>query len=106
MSQATQIKFIHDSEKPVLWNRIQSTTNSGDIERILEKDFRYIKAALDTDETIISRDAEARTAYSDVAATIIEIRGIIWVNPCNRNHRPFHWISCGANATTNLQLGP
>ena len=25
MSQATQIKFIHDSEKPVLWNRIQES---------------------------------------------------------------------------------
>jgi len=105
MAQASQICFRADPDKSILWNRIETATNCVEERTILEKDFRYVAVALDADRIIVSRDKEARSAYQVIAILVSEIRTIVWVNPCNRSHRPFQWISQGANRNSDLLLG-
>ena len=63
----------------------------------MEKDFHLPGAALETDQTIISRDENIRGLFKRASQQVDEIRNIIWVNPDRTaEEQPIVWLQNGA----------
>ena len=104
MAKRGQIHVMNDPLKHGLLARVLQSTDNEETKKMLEKDFRYVAAALDADKTIISCDRQARRGYCVTSSNVLELRAIVWVNPCDQTQRPFEWISQGAIADPRLML--
>ena len=105
MDARRRVVRIDPPENNELQDKITKTTdNEGDSEAI-QKDIHLLKAAMQTDKTIISLDETIRTLFAVASQHIGEIRDIIWVNPERTiEEHPITWLKNGAPSETYRQL--
>jgi hypothetical protein len=68
-------------------------------------DVHLIDAALATDRTVNSLDAEARNVYARACGSLAELKRIVWVNPDKPGEDPLGWLERGAQADRERMLG-
>jgi hypothetical protein len=65
------------------------------VKAILVKDCHLVEAALATDSRVVSLDETARGHFVSIAATIEELKPIMWVNP-ETDEDAVRWLEAGA----------
>jgi len=96
MSRAGRMHIMKHPTKENLWKKIQRFSSTNNDLSSMKKDFIYVEAALETDKCLISRDEEARAAFTNSAKHVLELQEILWINPCKMDDKIFNWISKGA----------
>jgi hypothetical protein len=71
----------------------------------MRKDMHLVDAALETVETVVSLDEEARGLFSEAAKSVGQLRGIVWVNPDRPDEKPIQWLERGAKSEERRRLG-
>ncbi|WP_204102226.1 MULTISPECIES: hypothetical protein [Spirulina sp. CCY15215] len=88
---------INPKDYQEVWDAIATTADNEGHERNMAKDFRLLKAALETDKTIISLDEKSRRSFANASKKAQEIREIVWVNPDRiEKEQPIAWLNNGA----------
>ena len=81
MIATRRFHYIELPQNRELYNEIEATAvREADIDAML-KDFHLLGAALETDQTVISRDETIRGLFKRASQQVSEIRNIIWINP-------------------------
>jgi hypothetical protein len=98
---------IRLAEGSALWNEIKACANEKGMitkEQLpgMQKDFHLIRAALQTDKTIISRDNKARNPYSRACVRVEQLRDILWMDA--KSDKVAEWIQGGALLATARHL--
>jgi hypothetical protein len=68
------------------------------------KDVLLVEAALATDKIVAARDDTVRNLLSEIADKVIELKYIIWVNPCNKDEQVIEWLEAGAKYELKRKL--
>lgn len=107
MVTENKVAYIRLDEWADVWVEIEAcTSGKGMIAkeqlRGMQKDFHLIRAALQTDKTIISRDNKARRPYSLACASVEQLRDILWMDA--QSDRVVEWIQGGALLATARHL--
>lgn len=68
-------------------------------------DLHLLEAAVATDKLVASQDERARAAFRIMSGKIREIQIVVWVNPTRKEESPIDWLTSGAVAEANRQLG-
>ena len=82
-------------------DRISATAGKSDERRAMAKDLLLLGAALATDKTVVSGDSTVRALFARAAATVRELRGIVWVHPAED---AAGWVAAGARAEAGRRL--
>lgn len=107
MVAAKKVDYIRLDEWTDLWAEIEACASRKGIIAIgqlpgMQKDFHLIRAALQTDKTIISRDNKARNPYSRACARVQQLRDILWMDVSS--DKVAEWIQGGALLATARRL--
>ncbi|MFX1370008.1 MAG: hypothetical protein ACFFAY_15555 [Promethearchaeota archaeon] len=105
MGRRGLVCFIQNSENPTLWDKIKRSKQNPRNISAMEKDFRYIEAAVATDNSVVSTDKEARSAFSKTAKKVNDLKNIVWVDPCLKSDKVYQWISQNAPEDDWRKLG-
>ena len=88
--------YVEPSVNQALRDEIEQTAASEKEIADMQKDFRLLEAAQETDQTIISLDETIRRLFARASQHVGEIRDIIWVNPSYAEEEPVIWLQNGA----------
>lgn len=107
MVAARKVDYIRLDEWADLWAEIESCISEKGIVSKgqlpgMRKDFHLVRAALQTDKTIISTDNKARRPYSRACARVEQLRDIIWWDA--KSDKVAEWIQGGALLATARHL--
>ena len=105
MNGRKRIIGIGDVKNDVLRKRICATVIDTDQQAAMEKDCLLLEAALASDNTIFSLDETVRSLFRNAAASINEIKAIIWVNPAVTAEMVISWLERGVPNEKERQLG-
>jgi hypothetical protein len=98
--------LVSSAPKERLRKRIARAAPSPSAQEVLDKDVHLVEAALATDRTIISCDAEAHDLFHAVAARVGELRTIAWLNPERMAPPDMEaWLEAGAQPDDSMKLG-
>jgi hypothetical protein len=70
----------------------------------LEKDLHLIRAAVATDETILSRDRKALALFCQACTGLVDLGRIIWANPDRPEECVLDWLRAGAKPEESRQI--
>lgn len=76
-----------------------------DIVAIVVKDAHLLEAALATDRIVLSMDETAYYHFCDAAATLSQIRPVMWANPERAADDCITWLTTGAKPETKRRIG-
>ena len=88
--------YVEPPVNQALRDEIEQTAASEKEIEDMQKDFRLLEAAQETDQTIISLDEAIRQLFARATQHVGEIRDIVWVNPSYREEEPLAWLQNGA----------
>ena len=105
MIATRRFHYIELPQNRELYNEIEATAvREADIDAML-KDFHLLGAALETDQTVISRDETIRGLFKRASQQVSEIRNIIWINPeRTAEEQPIVWLQNGALPEAHRRL--
>jgi hypothetical protein len=86
--------------------KILNTALSQKAKDAIEKDLLLIRAALNSDRTIASRDEEARKGFRNAAGTVSVLGEVAWVNPQLEDETLLEWLKKGAPHEAHRLLKP
>jgi hypothetical protein len=84
------------SANATLDSRVLATTNIDTEQFEMDKDLHLIRAAMQTDNCVVSLDNVARDLFVAAAAAVKEISGIDWLNPETEFDGIVDWLDRGA----------
>jgi hypothetical protein len=76
-----------------------------DERRIVRKDLHLVEAAVATGAAVLSRDDRARRLFARLASELRELKGILWINPCEATERVNAWLQRNAPDEPERHLG-
>lgn len=98
-------------DRQELWKIIESTIEAEiddefyNKREAMFKDFHLLKAALETDKTIVALDEIVRKLFAKASEQAKEIREIVWVNPDRiEKEQPIAWLNNGAEFESDRTL--
>lgn len=97
--------FVDPPAYAELLAQVEATAASDKLREAMFKDFLLIRAALETDRTIISGDEKARQPFTVAAQTIAELKAVVWVNPHEDHLAVIRWLERGAEPEPERCLG-
>ncbi len=80
----------------ILRNKIERAGLTENKQAAMIKDVHLIEAAGESDKTIISLDETVRACFREIAASVGELRNIVWANPTERKDAVLEWLEDGA----------
>jgi hypothetical protein len=95
-----KIVLLEEGQDPGLVDRILRTSRNDEQRQAMLKDVPLIRAALQADYIVVSRDENARELFQ-----IRELSTITWVNPVSEPERILGWLREGAPAVDEWKLG-
>ena len=97
MEKRRKVCRVNPPEDEELCNEVEKTAPHENQIEGMRKDFHLLKAALETDQTIISLDETVRGLFARATQHVGEIRDIVWVNPEHtEEEEPLVWLQNGA----------
>lgn len=96
---------VENAKNGTLRQRVLDTTKIKDVRDLMQKDFHLIEAALVTDKTVASLDEKVRNHFRSAAVDVDEIKTVVWVNPDREDEGVQAWLTAGAPADKERQLG-
>ncbi len=72
---------------------------------IMLKDCHLLEAALAADHTVISKDEKAYAHFYRAAASITQIRPVMWASPMRKADECTRWLLAGAKPETKRRIG-
>lgn len=98
-----KVKRIELADDMSLERRIASAVSSSKRLHEIFKDLHLVRAGLTTDRIVASRDDNAKRAFSDLCASIHELRELLWVNPAT-DAGISDWLESGAEFDASRTL--
>jgi hypothetical protein len=106
MESMGKVRDLQVNESADLRNEIATRCESGEIAAIVLKDCHLIEAALAGDSRVASLDDTVRGHLSGLAASVVSLRNVSWVNPVNEDEKAVEWLEKGAPAQKRRRLRP
>ncbi len=88
----------------ILLAKIKAVAASDKDSAAMFKDLCLIAAALATDQTVISLDETVRQLFRQAAASVGELRSVVWVNPDQVAEQSIIWLENGAKPDKERRL--
>jgi len=105
MTAKRKLLVVSETRREALECDVVSTARKAPERRAVRKDFLLVEAALDTDRTVVSRDAEARRLFATAARSVGVLKNIVWVDPCGEGEDVLQWLKRGAGFSRQRSLG-
>jgi hypothetical protein len=84
---------------------IRSLQLRDNVREAILKDIHLVEAAFATEQTIASLDEIVRGHLRQISGSVRSLKSLVWVNPIKDDEHATDWLSQGANADEERQLG-
>lgn len=74
-------------------------------EAAMLKDIHLIEAALATDKIVVSLDETVRNFFNASAASLGDLKNVLWLNPDKEEEESIAWLENGAKPEKNRRIG-
>ncbi len=91
------MRYLTTNLDDSLQQRIKESTSDLKALEEMSKDLHLIRAALATDQIIVSLDQTAESLFDTVSKSVREIRSVRWINPEKTRKELITWLEDGAN---------